>query len=132
MKRFLIAALALSLFAALAAPAAAAKPALSGTISINEPGPYALDSALTFTTTVSGMSGSEWAMVYVQCVDANGNVLYGQLDYPTATFILGGGWSPWRDQPSTDAICHADLYVFNKQHVSTTVASTPAFAAAGA
>jgi hypothetical protein len=116
----------------IAAPVDAAKPAPSGTIVLNETGPLTLGDTVTFTTTVTGLKGSEWPMVYVRCVDADGVTLYGQLDHPETVFVLGGGWSPWRDTPWVDAVCQADIRYFNVKHISTVLAVTPAFDASGA
>lgn len=64
-----------------------------------------LGDAVTFTTVVSGLKGGEWAMVLVECyATAGGAKLYAQLDYPSASFVLGGGSSPWWRAPQ-DANC---------------------------
>lgn len=53
-----------------------------------------LGSRVTFTTTVAGLTGNEYAMIYLKCMQG-GEVVYGQLDAPDTTFVLGGGSSPW-------------------------------------
>jgi hypothetical protein len=53
-----------------------------------------LGSRVTFTTAVVGLTGNEYAMVYLKCMQG-GDVVYGQLDSPDTTFVLGGGSSPW-------------------------------------
>jgi len=53
-----------------------------------------LGSSLTFATTVGDLTGNEYALVYLNCVQ-DGTVVYGQLDLPGTTFVLGGGSSPW-------------------------------------
>ena len=137
MKRALVASL--LVLVAMSATVGAAKPTPSGTIVLNESGPFKLGDTVTFTTTVDNLTGSQWPMVYVVCIGADGidpdtdpDVLYGQLDQPDTVFVLGGGWSPWRDRPTEDVTCHAELWYFNKQHVSTVLAVTPTFAASGA
>ncbi len=71
--------------------------ATTSTIALNQAGlPLTLGSSVTFTTTVVGLKGGEYPMVYVACFSpATGAILYGQLDHPDATFILGGGSSAW-------------------------------------
>jgi hypothetical protein len=62
-------------------------------------------------------------MVYVQCFQP-GNPLayspeggvYGQLDYPYAQFILGGGSSVWVLSGGGDAECEATLYIYPGLH----------------
>jgi hypothetical protein len=55
-----------------------------------------IGSGVTFTTVVGALGGSEYPMVYVECrSDADGSVVYGQLDHPEVIFVLGGGSSPW-------------------------------------
>jgi hypothetical protein len=77
-------------------------------------GTLAFGSAVTFTTTIEPLSGKEWPMVYVECRSVNdGSVLYGQLDYPDTTFVLGGGSSPWWSVQS-DADCTAQLLAYSK------------------
>ena len=71
-----------------------------------------LGSQVTFTTTAVGLSGGQYPMVYVECRDyGDGSVLYGQLDHPDVTFVLGGGSSRWWLVPN-DAMCHAWLYAY--------------------
>ena len=53
-----------------------------------------LGSSITFATTVAGLTGNEYALVYLKCTQ-DGTVVYGQLDLPGTTFVLGGGSSPW-------------------------------------
>ena len=77
-------------------------------------GTLAFGSAVTFTTTVEPLAGREWPMVSLDCRTVlDGCLLYGQLDFPEATFILGGGWSPWWNVES-DAECTAQLLAFSK------------------
>jgi hypothetical protein len=54
----------------------------------------ALGSRVSFTTSVVGLTGNEYAMIYLKCMQG-GDVVYGQLDTPDTTFVLGGGSSPW-------------------------------------
>ena len=69
-------------------------------------------------------------------VSRHGEVLYGQLDYPNTVFVLGGGWSPWRDTPTVDATCTGYLKVYGGKSkgydVILTLAETAPFAASGA
>lgn len=72
----------------------------------------AFGGTVTFTTTVVGLQGPEYPMVYVECSStADGSLLYGQLDHPNVGFVLGGGSSRWwtvRDS----AHCLAHLYAY--------------------
>jgi hypothetical protein len=79
--------------------------------------------SLTFATTVQSMPGWQYAMVAVSCYqDVSGDgvintsitgpdVVYTQLDKPSASFMLGGYSSPWLDRGG-DALCRADLYSY--------------------
>ncbi len=53
-----------------------------------------LGTPVTFTTSIAGLVGNEYALVYLKCVEGD-TVVYGQLDLPGTTFVLGGGSSPW-------------------------------------
>lgn len=88
-------------------------PTPTGTITgPNEPAPYAFGETVTFTTGVTGLKGSEYALVYVEAVSVvDGTVLYGQLDLPSTVFLLGGGSSLWHSQRD-DARCTAYLKVY--------------------
>jgi len=82
-------------------------------IVLNEAGQaLAFGASVTFTTSVVGLNGTEYPLVYVECRSVvDGSLLYGQLDHPSATFVLGGGSSRWwsvRD----DARCLAHLYSY--------------------
>jgi hypothetical protein len=96
----------------LAASAAAGKAAPTGSIQINQPGPYAFQDVVTFTTSASGLKGTQYPMVYVECRSVvDDEVLYGQLDHPNVSFVLGGGSSPWW-QDRDDTHCTATLYAY--------------------
>jgi hypothetical protein len=84
----------------------------TSTISLNEVGPFSFGDAVTFTTNAVGLNGGEYPLVYVECRSVvDGSVLYGQLDYPTTAFLLGGGSSPWWAN-RVDANCTAVLYSY--------------------
>jgi hypothetical protein len=87
--------------------------ARSASISLDQAGrSLAFGDSVTFTTSVAGLNGTEYPLVHVECRSVrDGSVLYGQLDDPGATFVLGGGSSRWwsvRD----DAHCLAHLYSY--------------------
>jgi hypothetical protein len=79
-----------------------------------------LGDSLSFATTVQSMPGWQYPMVAVTCYqDVNGDgvvntsitgpdIVYAQLDKPSASFMLGGYSSPWLDRGGT-ALCRADL-----------------------
>lgn len=81
----------------------------SSSITINQTDPH-LGGSVTFTTSVSGLAGGEWAMVGVSC-SQSGTLVYGALDTPEATFLLGGGSSLWL-QRGGEADCVASLYAY--------------------
>lgn len=113
----------------------AAPSAPSGTIVLNESGPFTLDDTVTFSTTVSGLKGNQWPMVYLVCYsDLDGGLLVGQLDHPDADFLIGGGWSPWRDPENAgeDGTCIGRLYAYSKQGDITFLAETAPFPVSGA
>jgi hypothetical protein len=112
-----IAILALSASAAVAAP-----PALTGSISIDQPGPYHYGDFLTFTTTTSNLRWSH-PMIEVACYqDENGDgvvttdlfggdLVYLVLDIPTRAFPLATGEGSAID-PSQPASCEARLLAY--------------------
>ena len=102
-----------AIFAITAVSAYAAPPVASGTISgPNEAAPYAFGDEITFTTTTSGLRGTQYPLVYVECYSVvDGTFLYGQLDHPIATFELGADSSQWHVQRD-DANCNATLYAY--------------------
>ena len=85
----------------------------SASISLDQAGQaLAFGDSVTFTTSVAGLKGTEYPLVHVECrSDRDGSVLYGQLDHPTATFVLGGGSSRWWSVRE-DAHCLAHLYSY--------------------
>lgn len=95
----------------------AAAPVASGTITgPNESQPYAFGQAVTFTTTATGLKGNQYPMVYLECYSVvDGTLLYGQLDYPTTPFQLGGGSSKWHLQRD-DATCIAHLFAYGGKY----------------
>lgn len=122
----------------LLASTAVAHAAASGTISgPNEAGPYAINDTVTFTWSASGLKGTQYPMIYLECRSVvDGTVLYGQLDHPDTAFVLGGGSSPWRttEHAGEDATCVAYLYAYDKRpglHPAILLDQTAAFDAAG-
>ncbi len=91
------------------------KPAVTmsgSSISLDQAGQaLSLGDKVTFTTTAVGLGGGQYPMVYVECRDYDGEVLYGQLDHPDVTFVLGGGSSRWW-LVRGDARCYAWLYSY--------------------
>jgi hypothetical protein len=79
--------------------------------------------SVRFATTVQPLAGWQYPMVAVSCYqDVNGDgtvnasitgpdVVYTQLEKPSATFMLGGYSSPWTDRGGA-AVCRADLYSY--------------------
>ena len=59
----------------------------SSSISLSRSGQtLAFGDSVTFASTVVGLNGTEYPLVYVECRSAvDGSLLYGQLDHPDAT-----------------------------------------------
>lgn len=102
------------------ATSVAAKPLPTGTISIDQPGPYAFGDHVSFTTTSQNVQGVIHTMVLVECWSVvDGTLLVGQLDFPDADWILGGGgWSPWfePEHAGEDGYCVASLLVYGGKY----------------
>jgi hypothetical protein len=113
--------------------------------STKDPAP-ALADTVTFNTTASGMAGSEYPMVDLQCFqDVNGDgtvdtslsgpdVVFTSLDTPAATFTMGGYASIWTLRGGGTATCVAKLEAYGwKGGVESirVLASTKSWAAAG-
>ncbi|MCU0506475.1 MAG: hypothetical protein MUE82_12035 [Chloroflexi bacterium] len=106
-----------------------APPAAS--IVMNEVGPFAFGGYVTFTTNAAGLNGGEYPLVYVRCDSVvDGSVLYGQLDYPTTAFLLGGGSSPWWLN-RVDANCNASLWSYGGSKGEYMLAGPVPFFASG-
>jgi hypothetical protein len=130
-----VGALAGVMFAAVAAtPTLASKGSRTttstSTISLNTAAPH-LGGTVTFTTAAYGLAGSEWPMVGISCTQA-GELVYGALDAPGATFLLGGNWSLWLERGGS-ASCHAWLYAYGTRGGQETIRSLAviSFTAAG-
>lgn len=68
----------------------------SSSIQLDAGSDLRLGGKVTFSTTAAGLGGGEYPLLYVACyAEANGNIVYGQLDHPDVTFVLGGGSSDW-------------------------------------
>ena len=109
----------------------AASPRVSGTNSIQISAvngtPYSstvapkLGDSLTFATTVEKLAGWEYPMIDLQCYqDVNGDgtvdtnllgpdIVFSDLDHPSATFKLGGYSSIWTQRGGGAATCKANL-----------------------
>ena len=98
----------------------------------NEPLPLAIGDTVTFTTVVPRLKGSAYPMVYLKAT-VDGEVVYGQLDYPSAAFLLGGGSSPWIDPANPHyrqpAVCVAELWSYGGPKGEERLATTPEFPA---
>ena len=115
MRRFLALALAAGLLLSVAVPVSAAPAAPSGTIVLDTAAP-AYGQTVTFTTSVTGkLKGYQYPLVYVAC-SQDGVLVYGQLDFPDAAFLLGGGSSLWVTRGGGPAECIATLYIYPGLH----------------
>lgn len=109
----------------------AAKPVdTPSTIVMNEdPATLSLGSNVTFTAKANGLKGREYPMVYLKCTQ-NDAVVYGQLDHPDVTFVLGGGSSQWKLNGGP-AVCKAYLYAYGGKErgndATRLLAETPEF-----
>lgn len=108
--------------------AKARAPLTSSSISLNADSQLWLGGNVTFGTTASGLTGSQYPMVVVAC-SQNGVGVYVQLDHPTATFLLGGTSSLWV-QNGGSATCTATLYAYGGKTV-VTLAGPITFTAGG-
>jgi hypothetical protein len=82
--------------------------------------------SLTFATTAGSLAGWEYPMVAVSCYQGS-DLVFTQLDTPSASFMLGGYSSIWLDLGGS-ASCHADLDAYGwKNGVESvrTLASVP-------
>lgn len=78
-------------------------------------------STMTFATTVQQLAGWQSPMVAVTCYqDLNGDgfvdtsdtsneIVYSQLNTPSATFSVGSQYSIWGERGGGSAVCRADL-----------------------
>ena len=83
-----------------------------------------LGDTVNFATTVQPLAGWQYPMVVVSCYqDVNGDgvidtsitgpdVVYTDLEKPSATFTLGGYSSIWTERGGGPAMCRADLYSY--------------------
>ena len=102
----------------------------SSSISLDQTGPVGLGDSVTFSTTAVGLTGGEHAMVYLECTSqANGSLLFGQLDTPATTFVLGGGSSEWW-RVGGAANCVAHLFAYGGKSIRE-LAEPYAFSATG-
>ena len=97
-----------------------------------------LGDTLRFATTVEPLAGWEYPMVAISCYqDVNGDgvvdtnllgpdIVFTQLDRPSADFMLGGYSSIWTLRGGGDAVCRADLdaYGWKSGKQSTRVLAT--------
>ena len=122
----------LALALTLTASAAAAPKQPSGTITgPNESAPYAFGDSVTFSVTSENLKGNQYPLVYVACYSVvDGELLYGQLDHPEVTFVLGGGSSEWHTDRD-DANCTATLYAYGGKPYIVQLADPVAFFAEG-
>jgi hypothetical protein len=81
--------------------------AVDGARTVSNPTP-AHGSTVTFDTTSGSLAGWEHPMVSLSCYQ-NSELVYVVLDYPNATFAVGGGSSQWT---AGDATCNASLYAY--------------------
>lgn len=114
-----------------AAVLVAAKPVpVESSIAVAADSDLRFGGAVTFDTTTEKLKGWQYPMVYVVCYQ-DGSLVYGQLDHPDATFILGGGWSLWWTHPGP-ADCEALLYAYSASKSEVTLlAGTATFHAEG-
>lgn len=108
----------------------------TGTISLDQPNP-ALGDTVTFSCTTEGLHGNQDARVEVQAfqdVDGDGqidDIVYGEAWGVGVPFLLGSGWSPWKERGGP-AHCVAKLYYWDNHPVQhQVVLDTTEFDAAG-
>jgi len=92
-----------------------------------------LGDTLTFATTVGSLSGWQYPMVAVTCYQGS-ELVFSDLDQPSASFTLGGYSSLWTLNGGGPATCRADLDAYGwKGGVESVqvLASTGDWAASG-
>lgn len=114
------------------------KPRATGTVTLTSPAPVDKDSPLTFDWSISGLSGQEYALIYVRVESEDGDILYGRLDKPEplTPWVIGAGSCPWLDPNNPhygqNGIGQIQLWVyvpFRQQDATSNymVAATPEF-----
>lgn len=110
----------------------------TGTIALDQAPPVSKQDTLTFTTTIEGLSGREYPLVYL-VVEVDDVLVYGRHDKPVPDYnpwVIGAGSSPWLDPSNPaygrDGVGHAELWVyvpFRQQTADNVyrVATTPEF-----
>lgn len=123
---------ALSMGAFVLATADAAPKGPSGTIAVGAGSVLAYGGTVTFDTTHDGFKGYQYPMVYVACYQG-ADLVYGQLDYPGAEFVMGGGSSLWVTLGGGPAECVATLRVYGDKDDGGAqyILGTIAFSASG-
>jgi hypothetical protein len=89
-----------------------------------------LGSRVTFTADAVGLANNEYPLIYLKCVQGD-KVVYGQLDTPDTTFVLGGGSSPWWSVGGK-ATCEGQLRAYGARAGADTIrtlATTEQFSA---
>ena len=73
---------------------------------------FSRGSSVWFDTSVVGLKGTEYPMVYVGCFVGETKV-WGNLRSPDEVFVLGNGSNDWsRMDPPPDTTCTARLYAY--------------------
>lgn len=86
----------------------------TGTIAIADGSDLSFQGEVTFDTTVDGLKGQEYAMVYVEAFQ-DGVKVWGQLRRPDHIFTLGGDSSAWVANGGGPADCKAWLRTFKSK-----------------
>lgn len=127
------AAAALVVLAAVMMAGGAAQPAGKGHDPVGTiAGPFGettLGSTITFQTTTDNLKGNQYPLVDLECFQ-DGSIVFAQLDYPDANFLLGGGSSYWLEHGG-DATCIAYLDAYSKQFAPIVLNQTAEFEATG-
>jgi hypothetical protein len=117
MKKLLIGLAILCAVAVTGSPAMAAKggktastPTFSNITLNQDPSTLHLGSPVTFSATWTGLSGTESPQIGLSCYQG-ATLVYGELQAPVYTFVLGGGSSKWL-MYGGGASCTATLYAY--------------------
>jgi hypothetical protein len=88
----------------------------TGTIAVREGSDLRLGGTVSFDVTFSpdNLDKKHKGGVRVEVIayDPSGAIIFGTAQHYDQSFVLGGGWSPWREQGGP-AHCVANLYYFS-------------------
>lgn len=82
-----------------------------GSIGIKDSSDLHYGGSVAFDTEVSGLRGTQYPMVYVECWQ-DGDKVYGRLDRPDTEFVFSGGSNKWIANGGGAATCQASVRAY--------------------